>query len=48
MATQLDRISAFDRSSGHQIAAHQLRLGMLGALGVFWVVIAVCLWAVFS
>ena len=49
MATQLDRVSpSFDRSSGHRIAAHHLRLSMMGGLAVFWVVVAVSLWAVFS
>ena len=48
MATQLDRFSAFDQPSSHQVAAHHMRLGVLGGLAVFWVVVAVSLWAVFS
>jgi hypothetical protein len=48
MATHLDRISPFERTSGHRMAAHHLRLGMMGGLAVFWAVVAVSLWAVFS
>ena len=48
MATQLDRIFSFDQPSRHQMAAHHLRLGVLGGLAVFWLVVAVSLWAVFS
>ena len=48
LATQLYRFSAFDQPSRHQVAAHHMRLGVLGGLAVFWVVVAVSLWAVFS
>jgi hypothetical protein len=45
MATHLEDPLALG-ARGREIPAHRLRLGMLGALGVFWVVVAVCLWAI--
>jgi hypothetical protein len=46
MATHLEDPFAYGGDRGREIAAHRLRLGVLGALGVFWAVVAVCLWAV--
>jgi hypothetical protein len=46
MAAHLEDPFACDGAPAREIAPHHLRLGMLGALGVFWVVVAVCLWAI--
>lgn len=45
MATHLEDFFALG-PHGREIPAHRLRLGVLGALGVFWLVVAICLWAI--
>jgi hypothetical protein len=46
MATHFEEPFAYNADPVREISAHHLRLGALGALGVFWAVVGVCLWAV--